>query len=100
MYIIHAVGPDCRQIMDCDAYLKRVLSATYQNSLKLAVENGIKSIAFPFISAGIYAFPKELASKIAVESVRDFVTSHTNSLEEIMFVLFSDEDFGYFEKYF
>ncbi len=68
-YIIHTVGPvwnDGKNNED------KLLANCYKNSLKLAVENGIKTIAFPAISTGVYRFPLERATKIAVTEVKKF----------------------------
>ncbi len=96
-HIIHAVGPDCRIIKD-PVQRKKLLTDAYENSLQLAAGTGCKSIAFPFISSAIYAYPKELAAQIAIETVKHFALSHKSSLEEISFVLFSQEDFDLFKK--
>jgi len=93
-YIIHAVGPDCRVIKETSERT-RLLTAAYTNSLQLATDKRCKSIAFPFISAAIYACPKDLAAKTAFESIKQFVMTHKSTIEEIRFVLFSPEDFDF-----
>lgn len=94
-YVIHTVGP----IYGKDPYLdKKLLYNAYFNSLKLADEYGIKTIAFPSISTGAYGYPIDEAVRIAFEAVVDF--SKTNStIEEIVFVLFSLENYSVYEKY-
>lgn len=67
-YIIHAVGPDCR-IISNEAQQDLLLSQAYINSLVLADQNGITSIAFPFMSSAIFAFPKKRAAAIALKAV-------------------------------
>ncbi len=69
-----------------------LLRQAYQNSLQLAVSMGLKSVAFPSISTGAYGYPIELASKIAVGAVKDFLEKEDN-LEEVVFVLYSERDF-------
>lgn len=96
-HIIHAVGPDCRIIKNT-ADRKRLLYSTYKNSLQLAVNNALKSIAFPFISSAIYACPKDLAAQTALEAVRDFLQARQSSLKQVVFVLFSAEDYTLFNK--
>ena len=88
-YVIHTVGPVWRGGMQDE---ERLLGNAYHNSLKLAVENGVKSIAFPNISTGIYGFPKERAAKIAVEAVRSFLKTE-KSISEVIFVCFDNENY-------
>ena len=95
-YIIHAVGPDCRIITDTNQR-KELLSGSYVSSLKLAQQEGLTSIAFPFISASIYACPKDLAATTALDSVITFLSKQPNSsIKEVRFVLFTNEDYRIF----
>ena len=96
-YIIHAVGPDCRIITD-ETMQDDLLQKTYNNSLVLADQNNINSLAFPFISSAIYAFPKERAAQIAINTIIDYVSLHeeTTHIDAIHFVLFSVEDYDLF----
>src|SRR3990167_153963 len=96
-YIIHAVGPDCRIIKD-ENQQNLLLEQAYLNSLVLADKNNIKSIAFPFISSAIYAFPKERAANIALQTVLDYIKNTKTNIKSIHFVLFSDKDFDIFCK--
>lgn len=95
-FIIHAVGPDCRVIKNKETQ-NELLESAYKNSLILAEKNNIKSIAFPFISSAIYAFPKERAATIALNTIIEY-TSNNSEIKEIHFVLFSKEDFDIFCK--
>jgi O-acetyl-ADP-ribose deacetylase (regulator of RNase III) len=95
-YIIHAVGPDCRIIKDSKEQ-DTLLRNTYQNALRVAEENGVTSIAFPFISSAIYAFPKERAARIAVQEVVRYAAV-SPKLTTISFVLYSDEDYDLFVR--
>ena len=97
-HIIHAVGPDCRIIKDSKQQ-DILLQAAYNNALILADKNKIKSIAFPFISSAIYAFPKERACEIALKTVIEYTKENT-SVEKIEFVLFSQADYDLFCKTF
>lgn len=97
-YIVHAVGPDCRIIKD-PKQQDILLEAVYKNALIVADKNNIKSIAFPFISSAIYAFPKERACEIALKTVTEY-TKGSTSLEKIEFVLFSQADYDLFCKIF
>jgi len=88
-YIIHTVGPIWIGGKNDEDNL---LANCYKNSLKLAVENGIKTIAFPAISTGIYRFPLERATKIAVTEVKKFSSKNT-SIEKVIFVCFDEETY-------
>lgn len=86
-FVIHTVGPIWHGGKDNEAELLR---SCYEESLKLALEHGIKTIAFPSISTGAYGYPKELAAPIAVSSVSSFLMEHSG-IEEVRFVLFDKE---------
>ncbi|MBS1986909.1 macro domain-containing protein [Candidatus Dependentiae bacterium] len=98
-HIIHAVGPDCRIIKDTQEQ-DRLLSSAYRNALTVAEQNNIRSIAFPFISSAIYAFPKERAARVALEAAFYYAMTLTvgPKLSTITFVLYSDEDYDLFVK--
>lgn len=92
-YIIHTPGPI---YIDGKHNEKEVLRNSYFNSLKLAQEYKLKSIAFPAISTGIYSFPKEEAAKIAIQTSMDFIN---NIYEiEIYFVLFDIINYTVYNK--
>ena len=84
-YVIHTVGPIWRGGGYHEAEL---LANCYRNSLQLAVDSGIRKIAFPSISTGVYAYPVEQAADIAVRTVREFVDSHSGVLDKVVWVLF------------
>ena len=84
-YVIHTVGPIWRGGGYHEAEL---LANCYRNSLQLAVDRGIRRIAFPSISTGVYAYPVEQAADIAVRTVKEFVDSHSGVLDEVVWVLF------------
>jgi O-acetyl-ADP-ribose deacetylase len=86
-FVIHAVGPVWRGGSRNEAAL---LASCYRESLKLAMENGLCTIAFPAISCGVYGYPHEAAAKIAVDESRRCV-ANTNIVGEIFFVCFSGE---------
>lgn len=94
-YVIHTVGPIWNGGKSDEAEL---LASCYYNSLKLAAENGIKSIAFPSISTGVYHFPVDLAAKIAVSTVNRFLDANPGTVEIIEWVLFDERTFSYYEK--
>lgn len=86
-HVIHTVGPVYRNRGDEAAKL----ASCYRESLKLASEAGLKSIAFPCISTGVYGYPKAEACSVAVETVRDWLAK--NALPEVVtFCCFDDED--------
>ena len=88
-HVIHTVGPIWHGGRSGE---EELLRKCYQNSLDLAEENGLKSIAFPSISTGAYNFPIEKASRVAVDAVRAFLRE-TSGVERIVFVCYSRDDF-------
>ncbi len=93
-FIIHTVGPIWQGGNNNEDVL---LSNCYKNSLLLAVENGIKTIAFPAISTGIYSFPLERATNIAVAEVKNFLNKN-DSIEKVIFVCFDEKTYAVYEK--
>jgi O-acetyl-ADP-ribose deacetylase (regulator of RNase III) len=88
-FVIHAVGPRWRGGSHGEAGL---LAAAYRSSLALAKENGVRSIAFPAISCGIYGYPVDEAARIAVDTVRKHAAGMP-ALERVFFVCFEDKTF-------
>jgi len=84
-YVIHTVGPIWNGGNSNEALL---LADCYTNSLRLASERGIRSVAFPSISTGAYSYPLAAAASIAVHAVCNFVKSYPDSMVEVMWVLF------------
>jgi O-acetyl-ADP-ribose deacetylase (regulator of RNase III) len=93
-YVIHTVGPVWQGGHKNETGLLR---DCYQNSLILASEYGLRSIAFPSISTGIYHFPKELACTIALKTIKDFNTPE--SFDRILLVCFDEDNYGYYKKH-
>ncbi|WP_106792601.1 O-acetyl-ADP-ribose deacetylase [Aquimarina sp. Aq78] len=91
-YVIHTVGPVWN---NGGKEKEELLKNCYINSLKLAIENEVKRIAFPNISTGIYKFPKNIAARIAVEAVKNF---NQDKIEEIIFVCFDQENFELYNE--
>ena len=88
-YVIHTVGPIYK---DGSKGEDKLLYNAYYNSLKLAKEYELKTIAFPSISTGVYGYPKDEAGMIAIGAVMDFI-NREKGLEEIIFVSFSKSDY-------
>ena len=88
-YVIHTPGPIWRGGNKGEPEL---LASCYRNSLSLAYENGAKSIAFPSISTGVYRFPVEEASKIALREIASFLSEH-DDLEKVAIVCFDESTF-------
>ncbi len=86
-YVIHTVGPVWNGGSRNE---DKLLTDCYRNSLKLAVENDIRRIAFPSISTGVYSFPLERAAKIAVSTADRFLKENPDKLDIIMWVLFDE----------
>lgn len=82
-YVIHTVGP----VYNGSERDPRLLEACYKNSLKLAVERGIKTIAFPAISTGIFGYPVEKAAETALQTTVDFL-KHNEDMVLVRFVLY------------
>lgn len=90
--VIHAVGPRMGEGEED----QKLTDATL-NSLKLMDKNGLKSIAFPAISTGIFGYPIEKCAKIMINTVKDYLTGET-SIKEAYFVLFTSSDYDIFQK--
>ncbi len=93
-YVIHTVGPVWR---GGDKDEPRLLANCYRNSLALAVENAVTTIAFPNISTGVYRFPKELAAEIALQTVADFLKDE-EQIKKVIFVCFDRENYQLYLK--
>ena len=93
-FIIHTVGPIWNGGKNNEDNL---LANCYKNSLSLAVESKAKTIAFPAISTGVYRFPLERASKIAITEVEKFLEKN-ESIEKVIFVCFDEETYQVYKK--
>ena len=93
-YVIHTVGPVWKGGHKDEHQL---LASCYQNSLRIAKEHGIKSVAFPGISTGVYGFPKDQAAMIAVNETKRFLLK--NKLPaKVIFVAFCDESYRIYKE--
>lgn len=94
-YIIHTVGPVYGKERGEEESL---LSSCYENSLMIAKEKGIKTIAFPCISTGVFRFPKDEAAKIAISIAKSFINKYPDAFGEITFVAYTESDFDIYKK--
>ncbi len=93
-YVIHTVGPTW---LNGEKNEPILLENAYRNSFKLADHLGLKTIAFPNISTGIYRFPKQLAAQIAFKVINDEL-KQSQSVQEVIFVCFDDENFNIYQS--
>lgn len=93
-WVIHTVGPIWR---GGEQREDELLASCYRNSLALAIEHEINSIAFPAISTGVYAFPIERATRIAVSEVKAFL-EHSDALARVIFVCFDRPIYDCYQK--
>jgi O-acetyl-ADP-ribose deacetylase (regulator of RNase III) len=93
-FVIHTVGP----VYSGAPRDSQLLTNCYANSLKLAAQNNVESIAFPAISCGVYGYPIDQACKIAVDTTCNFLKSNP-VIEKAIFILFSDADRELYERY-
>jgi O-acetyl-ADP-ribose deacetylase len=93
-YVIHTVGPIWYGGGDDE---HKQLASCYQNSLKLAKEKKLKTIAFPGISTGVYGFPKEQAALIAITETKRFLEKNSYP-EKVSFIAFDEENFELYQR--
>jgi O-acetyl-ADP-ribose deacetylase len=94
-FVVHTVGPIYGQH---DGEEEEILTACYQNSLRLAAENSLQSIAFPAISTGIYGYPPADAAAVASEAIMEFLAID-NVLNEVRLIFFKQSDMDVFLKH-
>ena len=88
-FVIHTVGPVYFEHTPSEA--ESLLTSCYENSLNLAKETDLKTIAFPLISAGVYGYPQRDAIRVAIETMK----LHQDDFDEITLVLFGEREFGF-----
>ena len=93
-YVIHTVGPRWGGGKYGEA---ETLANCYANSLRVAMENGIRTIAFPSISTGVFGYPVEEAAEVAVSAAKQFVKDHPDAFDRILWVLFDDRTYSVYE---
>ena len=98
-FVIHTVGPVWSEgsRLRGDKKEEVLLANAYRNSLNLAKENKVKTIAFPNISTGVYGFPKDKAAGIALRTVMDYFIQYPE-LEEIIFCCFDEENYSIYRE--
>jgi len=94
-HVIHTVGPIYGRENGREPQL---LANCYRNSLRIAAEHNLKTVAFPNISTGVYGYPIEEASRIAVDTVGRFLKEEPHQIEKVYFVSFSDRDLGIYKN--
>ena len=92
-HVIHTVGPVWRGGTHEEAGL---LASCYRRSVELALAHGVRSMAFPSVSTGVYGYPKALAAPIAIDTVRE-ITRQRDGVDRVLFCCFSDEDLALYE---
>ena len=93
-YVIHAVGPVYGR---GGKEKQELLAACYRNSLRLAAEKGLKTVAFPAISTGVYGYPLDQAARVSSETIERFLDSQS-SIQEVRLIFFSRRDAETFLK--
>lgn len=94
-YVIHTVGPIWSGGKKEEP---KILRNCYLNSLKLAKKKGIKSIAFPAISCGVYCYPPKEAAKVAIKTIMNFIKKNPGLFEKVVLVLYTKELFEIYQK--
>ena len=93
-YVIHTVGPIWRGGAEGEAVL---LASCYKRSLEIACQYQLKTLAFPAISCGVYGYPNDAATKLAIAALVDGLSFNQNTLEQIILVAFSDQMAGHWQ---
>ncbi|SRR6056297_1953386 len=94
-YVIHTVGPVYGRE---DGREEELLASCYKESLKLAERYGLKSIAFPGLSTGAFAYPKRKAFRVAVRTIKDFLDREASAVEKVILVAFTAEDIAIYKE--
>ena len=93
-FVIHTVGP----VYNGGKYNEAgKLASCYLRSLELAIRKGIRTLAFPNISTGVYGYPKDEAAHIAIKTVKEFLKEN-EAIEEVIFCVFDDENYTVYQK--
>ncbi|QIA09048.1 O-acetyl-ADP-ribose deacetylase [Draconibacterium halophilum] len=93
-FVIHTVGP----VYNGGKYNEaEKLALCYRRSLEVAMQNDVKTIAFPNISTGVYGYPKQEAAKIATKTVKEFLDNNSG-IEEVIFCVFDEENYNIYNN--
>lgn len=92
--VIHTVGPVWQGGTKNEGSL---LANCYKNSLQLAADNKLKTVAFPNISTGIYGYPKKEAAAVSFNAVKEYTKSHPNTFDQIIFVCHDEENYKLYQ---
>ncbi|XP_075875021.1 ADP-ribose glycohydrolase MACROD2 isoform X6 [Nelusetta ayraudi] len=95
-YVVHTVGPMARSHVGPTE--TNDLTSCYQNSLRLMKEHGLRTVAFPCISTGIYGFPNEPAAEIALNTVKSWIEENPDKITRVIFCVFLETDFVIYKK--
>ena len=93
-FVIHTVGPVWN---GGNSGEPEKLTSCYRRSLELAVKNGIRTIAFPNISTGVYGYPKDDAATIAISTVKEFLENHSE-IQQVIFCAFDEENYRIYKN--
>jgi len=94
--VIHTFGPVW--VSENSYKLDQLLANCYKNSLTLAQENNLRTIAFPNISTGVYRYPKQRAAEVAIMAVKDHLLVNSSAFDQIIFVCFDTENYQLYEQ--
>ncbi|MCC9136168.1 O-acetyl-ADP-ribose deacetylase [Pontibacter silvestris] len=94
-YVVHTVGPVWQGGKNGEPEL---LANCYRNSLRIASGKQLQHVAFPSISTGVYGYPKDKAAKVAVQTVKKWLQEHENSIMQILFVCFDEENYHLYKE--
>ncbi|XP_071522378.1 macro domain-containing protein CT2219-like [Panulirus ornatus] len=90
-YVIHTVGPIGEK--------PAMLESCYKRSMQIAIENNIRTIAFPCISTGVYGYPSESAVTVVLPIIRTMLEAHKNKIDRVIFCLFVERDIHHYHRY-
>ncbi|HSX64780.1 MAG TPA: O-acetyl-ADP-ribose deacetylase [Pseudoxanthomonas sp.] len=93
-YVIHAVGPIWR---GGDHGEPELLASCYRRSIELAAQHGVRTLAFPCISTGVYGYPRDAAARIAIAATRASLRDHAD-IEKVIFCCFSADDLAVYQR--
>nr|ACO10762.1 MACRO domain-containing protein 1 [Caligus rogercresseyi] len=88
--VIHTVGPQDKN--------SEHLKSCYRKSMELLIAKGLRSIAFPCISTGIYGYPSDKAAEVALQTIRSFIQDNSESVDSVIFCVFLDKDMQYYSE--